>query len=106
MMPRYHCLVSVLGQPLPRHRYPTLYEIEYEIPAAILVVLGIDPKEDISRVQEELYQFSAELDTWVHLAAARLARDEERLRLVLELLRRGYRPRQENVSRVMEALGA
>ena len=75
---------------------PSLYELEYERPLAVILAVVPDAaRRSPGEVAEALARYVDGLESWAHLLAARLARDEGWIATVLELHRRGLRPRRE-----------
>ncbi len=75
---------------------PSLYELEYERPLAVILAVVPDAAmRSPSEVAEVLASYVDGLESWAHLLAARLSRDEDWIATVLELHRRGLKPRRE-----------
>ena len=75
---------------------PSLYELEYERPLAVILAVVPDAaRRSPGEVAAVLARHADGLQSWAHLLAARLSRDETWISLVLELHRRGLKPRRE-----------
>lgn len=75
---------------------PSLWELEYERPLAVILAAVPDAaRRSPGEVAEALTRYVDGLGSWAHLLASRLSRDEGWIAMVLELYRRGLRPRRE-----------
>jgi len=86
---------------------PSLYELEYERPLAVILAVVPDAAErSPGEVAAALARSVDGLQSWAHLLAARLSRDERWIAIVLELHRRGLKPRPHLLEEARRLLGS
>ena len=95
-------LMTVVGA-VPR---PSLYELEVERPLAVVMVARvIAGSTEASAICEALAKLSDGMDNWARILAAILKSDASRVEWLLNLEKRGVRPRREVLEEAMMLLG-